>query len=137
MLLLLFLFSKVCIDQLTVSYAAGIFLFDDKHKYYALQVVFMGCELHCGWKCNEGGSIRDGLWHRDTLSGYCLACSDIVLCYMLTHFDFLLEYDLVLRNIEMVLGNSYVYVYFLCGLVCTCIHESNAELTCMCFSQAF
>ena len=30
-----------------------------------------------------------------------------------------------------------VYVYFFCGLVCTCIHESDAELTCMCFSQAF
>ena len=24
----------------------------------------------------------------------------------------------------------------LCGLVCACIHESDAELTCMCFSQA-
>ena len=28
-------------------------------------------------------------------------------------------------------------VYFLCGLVCTCIHESDAELICMCFSQTF
>ena len=27
-----------------------------------------------------------------------------------------------------------VYAYFLCRLVCTCIHESVAELTCMCFS---
>ena len=26
-----------------------------------------------------------------------------------------------------------MYVYFLCGLVCTCIHESDAELICMCF----
>ena len=26
-----------------------------------------------------------------------------------------------------------VYVYFLCGLVCTCIHESDAELICMWF----
>ena len=24
--------------------------------------------------------------------------------------------------------------YFLCRLVCTFIHESDAELTCMCFS---
>ena len=30
-----------------------------------------------------------------------------------------------------------VYAYFLCRLVCTCIHESDAELTCMCFSMAF
>ena len=26
-----------------------------------------------------------------------------------------------------------MYVYFLCGLVCICIHESDAELICMCF----
>ena len=26
-----------------------------------------------------------------------------------------------------------VYVYFLCGLMCTCIHESVAELICMRF----
>ena len=31
----------------------------------------------------------------------------------------------------------YMYVYFLCGLVCICIHESDAELICMCFSQTF
>ena len=30
-----------------------------------------------------------------------------------------------------------MYVYFLCGLVCTCIHESDAELICVCFSQTF
>ena len=31
-----------------------------------------------------------------------------------------------------------MYVYFLCGLVCaTCIHESDAVLICMCFSQTF
>ena len=30
-----------------------------------------------------------------------------------------------------------MYVYFLCGLVCTCIHESDAELICMCLSQTF
>ena len=24
-----------------------------------------------------------------------------------------------------------MYVYFLCGLVCICIHESDAELICM------
>ena len=30
-----------------------------------------------------------------------------------------------------------MYVYFLCGLVCTCIHESDAKLICMCFSQTF
>ena len=28
-----------------------------------------------------------------------------------------------------------MYVYFLCGLVCTCIHESDAELICMFFSD--
>ena len=33
--------------------------------------------------------------------------------------------------------NIHMYVYFLCGLVCTCIHESDAELICMCFSQTF
>ena len=26
-----------------------------------------------------------------------------------------------------------MYVYFLCGLVCICIHDSDAELICMCF----
>ena len=26
-----------------------------------------------------------------------------------------------------------MYVYFLCGLVCICIHESDAELICMWF----
>ena len=25
-----------------------------------------------------------------------------------------------------------MYVYFLCGLVCICIHESDAELICVC-----
>ena len=30
-----------------------------------------------------------------------------------------------------------VYAYFLCRLVCTCIHESDAELTCMCFLWRF
>ena len=30
-----------------------------------------------------------------------------------------------------------VYVYFLCGLVCTCIHESNVELICLCFLRRF
>ena len=37
----------------------------------------------------------------------------------------------------LVLGFSppcNVYAYFLCRLVCTCIHESDAKLTCMCFS---
>ena len=32
---------------------------------------------------------------------------------------------------------EHMHVYFLCGLVCTCIHESDAELICMCFSQTF
>ena len=27
-----------------------------------------------------------------------------------------------------------VYAYFLRRLMCTCIHESDAELTCMCLS---
>ena len=27
-----------------------------------------------------------------------------------------------------------VYVYFLCGFVCTCMHQSDAELIFMCFS---
>ena len=30
-----------------------------------------------------------------------------------------------------------MYVYFLCGLVCICIHESDAELICMCFFVLF
>ena len=29
--------------------------------------------------------------------------------------------------------DNNMYVYFLCGLVCICIHESDAELICMCF----
>ena len=37
------------------------------------------------------------------------------------------------QSVQHVCGLAHVYVYvsFLCGLVCTCIHESDAELICM------
>ena len=44
---------------------------------------------------------------------------------------------LMVVELDAVVVVVCMNVYILCGLVCTCIHESDAELICMCFSQTF
>ena len=52
------------------------------------------------------------------------------------HFkSYLFEANLDRKTVSKSTHN--VYVYFLCGLVCTHIHESDAKLICMYFSQTF
>ena len=64
------------------------------------------------------------------------ACVCVCVCVWFVIYGYGSRHDVVWCY-KMIFFPRNVYVYFLCGLVWTCIHESDAELSCMCFSQAF
>ena len=64
-------------------------------------------------------------------------CVYVCVCVRERERDRMLFMGMAAGGMYMMLCNDCfrnVYVYFLCGFVCTCMHQSDAELTFMCFS---